>query len=107
MITVTTDNFDEQVLASDRPVLVDFWAEWCPPCKMIVPVLEEIEAEYGGRLTIAKLNGDEHPEIIRRYDVLGFPTLNLYRNGEVVQQILGAKPKRQLLALLEPYLQAA
>jgi thioredoxin 1 len=104
LITLTTENFDEQVLGADRPVLVDFWADWCPPCKMIVPVLEEIEAEYGSRLAIAKLNGDEHPDIIRRYDVLGFPTLNLYKNGEVVQQILGARPKRQLLALLEPHI---
>ncbi|HEY9525022.1 MAG TPA: thioredoxin [Thermopolyspora sp.] len=98
MITVTSDNFDEQVLGSAKPVLVDFWAEWCAPCRMIAPILEEIEAEYGDRLTIAKLNGDEHQDIVIRYGVMGFPTLNLYRNGQVVRQIVGAKPKRLLLA---------
>jgi thioredoxin 1 len=104
MITLTSENFDEQVLRGDKPVLVDFWAEWCPPCKMIVPILEQIEAEYGDRLTIAKLNGDDHPEIASRYGVMGFPTLNLFRDGEVVQQIRGAKPKRLLLADLERHI---
>jgi thioredoxin 1 len=104
MITLTTENFDEQVLQGDKPVLVDFWAEWCPPCKMIAPILEEIEKEYGDRVTIAKINADEHPEIVRRYGVMGFPTLNLYRDGEVVQQIIGAKPKRLLLADLNGHI---
>ena len=98
MIKVTSENFDEQVLAADGPDLVDFWAEWCPPCRMIAPILEEIEAEYGDRLTVAKLNGDENPDIAARYGVMGFPTLNLYRDGQVVRQIVGAKPKRLLLA---------
>ncbi|MDF5751853.1 thioredoxin [Spongiactinospora sp. TRM90649] len=98
MITLTTGNFDEQVLQADKPVLVEFWADWCPPCRMIAPILDEIEAEHGDRLTVAKLNGDDHPEIVRRYGVMGFPTLNLYRDGEVVRQIVGAKPKRLLLA---------
>ncbi|MGH3375101.1 MAG: thioredoxin [Actinoallomurus sp.] len=104
MISLTTDDFDERVLRADKPVLVDFWAEWCPPCKMIAPILEQIEVEYAGRLTVAKLNGDDHPEIAARYGVLGFPTLNLYRDGEVVLQIVGAKPKRALLADLTPHL---
>ena len=101
MITLTTENFDEQVLRADRPVLVDFWTEWCPPCRMIAPILEQLESEYGDRLTIAKLNGDDHPEIARRYGVMGFPTLSLYRDGEVVHQIVGAKPKRLLKAELD------
>lgn len=101
MITLTTENFNEQVLHGDKPVLVDFWAEWCPPCRMIAPILEQIEAELGDRLTVAKLNGDEHPEIVTRYGVKGFPTLHLFRDGEVVQQIVGARSKRVLLDLLD------
>ncbi|WP_433475200.1 thioredoxin [Spirillospora sp. CA-142024] len=104
MITLTTENFDEQVLRAGRPVLVEFWADWCPPCKMIAPILEQIEAEHGDRLTIAKINGDEHPEIVARYGVMGFPTMNLYRDGEVVRQIVGAKPKRALLADLDGHI---
>jgi thioredoxin 1 len=104
MITLTAANFDELVLRGDGPVLVDFWAEWCPPCKMIAPVLEEIERQYGDRLTVAEINTDEHPEIAQRYGVIGLPTLNLYRDGEVVRQIRGARPKRLLLAELADHL---
>ncbi|GAA4637623.1 thioredoxin TrxA [Actinoallomurus vinaceus] len=92
------------MLRDGTPILVDFWAEWCPPCKMIAPILEQIEAEYGDRLRIAKINGDEHPEIVERYGVMGFPTLNLYRDGQVVQQIMGARSKRRLLADLAGHL---
>ncbi|MCO5968365.1 thioredoxin [Actinoallomurus sp. WRP6H-15] len=84
--------------------MVDFWAEWCPPCRMIAPILEQIEAEYGDRIRIAKINGDENPEIVERYGVMGFPTLNLYRDGQVVQQIMGARSKRRLLADLSGHL---
>ncbi|GGK80201.1 thioredoxin-1 [Sphaerisporangium melleum] len=101
MITLTAENFNELVLRSDKPVLVDFWTEWCPPCRMVAPVLEEIADEYAGRLTVAKLNAEDHPEIAQRYGVMGFPTLNLYRDGEVVRQVIGAKPKRLLLADLD------
>ncbi len=104
MITLTTETFDEQVLRSDKPVLVDFWTEWCPPCKMIVPILEQIAEEYGDRLTVAKLNADEHPQIAAKYDIMAYPTLNLFRGGEVVQQIRGAKPKRLLLADLADHI---
>ncbi|TDE19468.1 thioredoxin [Actinomadura sp. 6K520] len=101
MITLTAENFDEQVLRAGKPVLVEFWADWCPPCKMIAPILEQIEAEHGDRLAVAKLNGDDHPEVVARYGVMGFPTMNLYRDGEVVRQIVGAKSKRALLADLD------
>jgi thioredoxin len=103
-ITVTDSTFDRDVLASDKPVLVDFWATWCPPCKMIAPVLDEIAAEYADKLTIAKLDIDENTATPAKYGVMGAPTLNLYKGGEVVTQILGAKPKRQLLKLIEAHL---
>ncbi|GII95253.1 hypothetical protein Ssi02_54840 [Sinosporangium siamense] len=101
---MTTENFDELALSGDRPVLVDFWADWCPPCKMIAPVLEQLDVELGDRLTIAKINGDDHPQIAARYGVMAFPTLLLFRNGEVVRRIVGAKPKRLLLAEFESHL---
>jgi thioredoxin 1 len=103
-ITVTDATFDDEVLASETPVLVDFWADWCGPCKMIAPVLEQIATEYDGKLTIAKLDIDASPATSVKYGIIGAPTLNLYKNGEVVQQIVGAKPKRQLLAAIEPHL---
>ncbi|MFD0856679.1 thioredoxin [Actinomadura adrarensis] len=98
MLTLTSDNFETQVLEADRPVLVDFWADWCPPCKLIAPILDEISTEYADRLTVAKLNGDDHPDVVSRYGIMGFPTLILFRKGEPVQRITGAKPKRLLLA---------
>ncbi|KAB2351538.1 MULTISPECIES: thioredoxin [Actinomadura] len=103
-ITITDATFEEQVLKSETPVLVDFWAEWCGPCKMIAPVLEEIAQEYAGKLTIAKLDTDANPTTMASQGVMGLPTLNLYKNGEVVQQIVGAKPKRALLKLIDEHL---
>jgi thioredoxin 1 len=104
MITVTDATFEETVLKSDKPVLVDFWADWCPPCKMISPVLEQISEEYGDKLTIAKLDYDANPQTPSRYGVLGLPTLLVFRHGEVAQQIVGAKPKRALLKDLQEYI---
>ena len=99
--TVTDATFDTEVLGSDKPVLVDFWAEWCGPCKMVAPVLEEIASEHGDKLTVAKVNIDENPEIARRYQIMSIPTMSVFSGGEVVKSIVGAKPKAALLRDLE------
>jgi thioredoxin 1 len=99
--TVTDSTFDADVLGSDKPVLVDFWAEWCGPCKMVAPVLEEIANEHGDKITVAKVNIDENPEIARRYQIMSIPTMSVFSGGEVVKSIVGAKPKAALLRDLE------
>ncbi|KGA17562.1 thioredoxin [freshwater metagenome] len=101
---VTADNFDEVVLKSSTPVLVDFWAEWCGPCRAIGPILEDISNEHGDKLKIVKLNTDEESSIAIKYGVTSIPMLNVYVNGEVVKTIIGAKPKPALLKELEAYI---
>ena len=101
MKAVTDADFETEVLKSDKPVLVDFWAEWCGPCKMVAPVLEEIAAENADKITIAKVNIDENPEIARRYQIMSIPTMSVFAKGEVVKSIVGAKPKAALLRDLE------
>jgi thioredoxin 1 len=101
---VTDETFDAEVLQNSKPVIVDYWAEWCGPCKMIAPVLEEIASEYGEKIDIVKLNVDENPAIAQRYSILAIPTLNVFQNGEVVKQIKGAKPKAALLRDLADFI---
>jgi thioredoxin 1 len=104
IITVTTSTFDESVVASDMPVVVDFWAEWCGPCKMIAPILGEIATEQAGKITIAKLNVDENPDLAMRFNVMSIPTLLVFDKGQVAKRLVGAKGKGALLQELQEFL---
>lgn len=101
IVSVNDDSFEEQVLNSATPVLIDYWAEWCGPCKMIAPVLEEIADEYAGRLVVGKLNIDENPNTPPRYGIRGIPTLMLFKDGSVEATKVGAVSKAQLSAFLD------
>ena len=101
---VTTADFEAVVLKSTTPVLVDFWAEWCGPCRAVGPILEELSNEYGDKIKIVKLNTDEEGAIAMKYGISSIPTMNIFVNGEVVKSIVGAKPKPALLKDLENYI---
>ena len=101
---VTTDSFQSDVLSSAKPVLVDFWAEWCGPCRMVSPILDEISNEHGDKLTIVKVNVDEEPALAQQYGITSIPALHVFKDGQVVKQIIGAKPKVSLLADLADYI---
>jgi thioredoxin 1 len=101
ILDVTDSTFDELILKSDKPALVDFWAGWCAPCKAIAPIIEEMADSYGEKLVITKMNVDENPSTPGKYGVRGIPTLILFKNGEVVEQIVGAVPKSQIKELID------
>ena len=104
IVALDDSTFDEHVKAAEVPVLVDFWAEWCGPCKMVAPILEEIAGEHQGRLRIAKLNVDDNLKTAQRFEVMSIPTLILFKDGEVKARIVGAKGKAALLTDIEPHL---
>jgi thioredoxin 1 len=103
IVQLSDATFDETINGADTPVVVDFWAEWCGPCKMIAPVLEEIASEHADRITVAKLNVDDNPSITMRYNVMSIPTLLVFKDGEQVKRLVGAKGKGQLLQDLADY----
>lgn len=102
--TVTDASFEADVLQSEKPVLVDFWAEWCGPCRMVSPILDQIAAEHGDKLEIVKLNVDENPQTAVKYQITSIPALKVYRGGEVVKTVIGAKPKHALEADLAEFI---
>jgi thioredoxin 1 len=101
---VTDTTFEAEVLNNPKPVIVDYWAEWCGPCRMVAPVLEEIANEYAEKIDVVKLNIDENPTVSQRYGIMAIPTMNVFSGGEVVKQIVGAKPKSALLRELADYI---
>ena len=107
IVNLTNSTFDETVASAELPVVVDFWAEWCGPCKMIAPILSEIATEQAEHLTVAKINVDENPEIAQKFSVMSIPTLIVFKEGKAVEGAVGALSKQQMLEFLEPHLESS
>jgi thioredoxin 1 len=100
IVTVTKENFEKEVLNSDVPVLMDFWAQWCGPCRMVGPIMEELADDFDGKVKIAKLNVDEQGEIAEKFRIMSIPTVLLFKEGKVVEKLIGARPKAEFAGLL-------
>ena len=101
--TFTTDNWNQDVLGSDKPVLVDFWAAWCGPCRMVAPIIEEVADEFAGRVIVGKVNVDDHPAVAGKYQVMSIPTLAIFKNGELVDKSVGFRGKADLVKMMEKH----
>ena len=103
-ITLTDENFEKEVLKSEIPVLVDFWAQWCGPCLVMGPIIEEIAKEFEGKIKVGKLNVDENPATAQKYGIMGIPTLMIFKDGKVVERIVGLRPKQVLVETIQKFL---
>ncbi|CAI2719209.1 thioredoxin [Nitrospina watsonii] len=101
VVTVSDDEFDSSILQSDKPALIDFWAEWCQPCKMLAPTVEELAGEYDGKVVVGKLNVDDNPQTATKYGIRGIPTLLFFKDGQVVQQLVGVKSKAEIQKVID------
>lgn len=104
VLTLTKDNFEQEVLQSDKPVLVDFWAAWCGPCRMVAPIVDQIAAEYAGRVKVGKVNVDEQGELAERYRIMSIPTLMVFKEGKIAESVMGSRSKDTLTGMLNKHL---